>query len=106
MIRPRRHSKNCPRRHPSQYPQCPPYQPTPARSPAFHSGTPAPTSSITPTTSWPGTRGYVIPGQCPSFVSESLWHRPHACTLIRTSPAPGRGTGRSTNSNAPPALPT
>ena len=39
----------------SRYPPC---QPTPTRWPTFHQSTPAPTLSITPATSWPGTRGY------------------------------------------------
>src|SRR5579863_2524918 len=47
-----------------------------------------------------------MPGHAPSFVSTSLWHTPHACTLIRTCPAPGRGISLSTISKFPPALET
>jgi hypothetical protein len=32
-----------------------------------------------------------MPGNNPSLVKESLWHTPHACTLIRTCVAPGSG---------------
>src|SRR3954454_7716570 len=56
---------------------------------------------MVPTISCPGTRGYLIPGNVPSLVSESLWQIPQACTLIRTSPAPGSGMGRSTSSKGP-----
>src|SRR5207302_10900298 len=34
------------------------------------------------------------------------WQMPHACTLIRTCPAPGSGIGRSTISNDPPGRAT
>src|SRR5713101_1609791 len=37
-----------------------------------HSFPPAPSSSITPATSCPGTRGYVMPGKRPSLVITSL----------------------------------
>ena len=47
-----------------------------------------------------------MPGNAPSFVSESLWQMPQACTLIRTDPAPGSGIGRSTISNGPFGLGT
>src|SRR6185295_4756688 len=60
-----------PRRQESQYPQCPPCQPTPTRCPCVHPATPAPTASIVPAISCPGTRGYWMPGQVPSFVKES-----------------------------------
>src|ERR1035441_3116219 len=95
-------AKKCPRRQLSQYPQYPPFHPKPARSPGIHPATPAPTASTIPTTSCPGPRGYDTPGKCPSFVSESLWQIPQACTLIRTDPAPGFGISRSTLSKAPP----
>ena len=49
-----------------------PNQPTPTRCPGFQRGTSAPTASITPAISCPGTRGYWIPGQCPSLVKTSL----------------------------------
>src|SRR5262249_28848748 len=45
-----------------------------------------------------------MPGHAPSFVSTSLWQTPQACTLMRTSPAPGSGTSRSTISKSPPGL--
>ena len=61
--------------------------------PAVHA---APTASMTPTTSWPGTRGILDPGQIPSFVIESLWQMPQACTLMRTRPGPRSGMSRST----------
>ena len=51
-----------------------------------------------PTTSWPGTRGYWIPGQRPSLVRESLWQTPQAWTFTRTCPGPGCGISRSTSS--------
>ena len=47
-----------------------------------------------------------MPGQSPSFVRESLWQMPDACTLIRTRPVPGSGTSRSTISIGPLALVT
>src|SRR5579884_2589750 len=94
-------AKNWPRRQGSQYPQYPPFHPTPTRCPGVHPATPAPTASTNPTTSCPGTRGYVMPGNVPSLVSESLWQMPHACTLIRNVPARGCGTARSTISNGP-----
>src|SRR5690348_16612999 len=47
-----------------------------------------------------------MPGQCPSFTSESLWQTPQACTLIRIQSAGGSGIGRSTISNGPPATAT
>src|SRR5208283_6166706 len=99
-------AKKCPRRQLSQYPQYPPFQPRPARSPGVHPATPAPTASTIPTTSCPGTRGYDTPGKCPSFVNESLWQIPQACTLIRTDPAPGFGISRSTISKGPPGRET
>src|SRR5262245_56232804 len=37
-----------------------------------------------------------MPGQAPSFVTTSLWQIPQACTLVRTSLAPGLGISRST----------
>ena len=58
-------------------------------------------STLTPATSWPGTRGYWMPGQIPSFVTESLWQMPQASTLMRTDPLPGSGIGRSTSSSGP-----
>src|SRR5277367_1479002 len=100
------HVMKSPRRHEAQCPQWPPCQPTPTRTPTFHSGTSEPTASKTPTTSWPGTRGNRIPGKAPNLVNESLWQIPHACTLIRTSLGLGVGISRSTNSNAPLALET
>ncbi len=42
------------------------------------------------------------PGQWPSFVKESLWHKPHASTRKSTCPGPGSGIGRSTISIGPP----
>src|SRR6516225_2909865 len=93
-----------PRRHERHVPSWPPCQPTPTRCPFFHPETPAPTSSITPATSCPGTRGYWIPGHAPSFTSESLWHTPQACTLMRTALASGLGISRSTSSKSPPGL--
>src|SRR5215472_12058701 len=51
-----------------------------------------------------GTRGYWIPGQRPSFTNTSLWQTPQACTLMRTSPAPGFGISRSTISKSPPGF--
>jgi hypothetical protein len=94
-----------PRRQGSQIPQCPPYQPRPTRWPTFHGFTSSPMASMTPMTSWPGTRGYWI-GKIPSLVMESLWQTPQAWTRMRTWKAGGSGTGRSTSSNAPPALGT
>src|SRR5215831_12603614 len=96
--------RKSPRRHWRQVLSWPPCQPTPTRCPSFHLVTPAPSSSITPATSCPGTRGYWIPGHPPSFVSTSLWHTPQACTLILTCPAPGLGIFRSTISKSPPGL--
>ena len=42
-----------------------------------------------------------MPGNIAFFVNVSLWQTPQASTLIRTSFAPGSGTGRSTISNGP-----
>src|SRR5207245_11127419 len=86
-------------------PQWPPYQPSPTRCPTRHSPAPSPIASTRPTTSCPGTRGYVI-GKMPSLVAESLWQIPQACTRTRTSPALGSGTSRVTNSIGPPLLTT
>src|SRR5260221_13744247 len=47
-----------------------------------------------------------MPGQVPSFVRESLWQIPDACTLMRTCARPGSGTSRSTIWKAPLALGT
>src|ERR1700683_1233355 len=47
-----------------------------------------------------------MPGHCPSFVSESLWQIPQACTFTRTCPAVGLGISRSTISKSPPGLGT
>src|ERR687884_424635 len=79
-----------PRRQESQCPQLPPNHPTPTLCPGFHSllATPLPTASIIPAISWPGTLGYWMSGNNPSLVTESLWHIPHACTLIRTCVGP------------------
>src|SRR2546430_1841396 len=94
-----------PRRHGSHLKQWPPYQPSPTRCPTFHSVTPSPIASTRPTTSCPGTRGYVI-GKMPSLVTESLWQIPQDCTRTRTSPAFGSGTSRVTNSIGPPLVTT
>jgi hypothetical protein len=45
-------------------------------------------------------------GNSPSFVTESPWQMPHACTLIRTCLFLGSGTARSTISNEPWGLET
>jgi hypothetical protein len=42
-----------------------------------------------------------MPGNNHSLVKESLWHTPHACTLIRTCLAPGSGVSFSTISKGP-----
>src|SRR4051794_7640203 len=100
-------AKKSPRRQLSQEKQCQACHPTPTRWPGCHrSGTSLPTASITPTTSCPGTRGKVMPGQRPSLVKTSLWQTPQAWTLIRTDPGPGSGIGRSTSSRGPPARET
>src|ERR1700674_5862524 len=57
-----------PRRHARQVPSCPPCQPTPTRWPFCHSFTPAPSSSITPAISCPGTRGYLKTIKQPTLV--------------------------------------
>src|SRR6185437_13691371 len=93
-----------PRLHEGQVLSWPPCQPTPTRWPFFHCVTLAPSSSITPAISCPGTRGYEMPGKKPSFVIESLWQTPQACTLMRTCPASGLGISRSTISKSPPAF--
>ena len=53
-----------------------------------------------------GHPGYWRPGQSPSFVRESLWQTPEACTRMRTCPAPGSGISRSTIWYGPLALTT
>jgi len=50
-------AKRSPRRHGSHLPQYPPFQPTPTRWPTFQFVTSGPIASMTPATSWPGTRG-------------------------------------------------
>src|ERR1700735_4609632 len=60
-----------PRRHARQVPSCPPCQPTPTRWPFCQSFTPEPSSSITPATSCPGTRGYVNAGE-KAFLREHI----------------------------------
>ena len=40
-----------------------------------------------------------MPGKVPVTAEESLWQMPQASTLIRTSPGPGSGIGRSTSSS-------
>src|SRR5438309_9159971 len=47
-----------------------------------------------------------MPGQIPSFVSESLWQTPDACTRMRVWPGPGSGISRSTIWYGPLALTT
>src|SRR5215467_9834589 len=99
-----RQLRKSPRRHSRQVLSWPPCQPTPTRCPFFHADTPVPTSSTTPATSCPGTRGYWIHGKTPSLTSTSLWQIPQAFTLMRTCPASGSGIPRSTISNFPPGL--
>src|SRR2546422_10815661 len=70
--------KKSPLRHAEQVPSWPPCQPTPTGSPFVQFSTPAPTSSITPMTSCPGTRGYEMPGTRPSLTITSLWQIPQA----------------------------
>ena len=101
-----RQSISQPRRHGSQWPQCPPNQPTPTRCPTRQPATPAPSASITPAISCPGMRGKARPGICPSTVRLSLWQTPQASTRTRTSPRAGSGTSRSTSSSGPPARAT
>jgi hypothetical protein len=62
----------------------------------------APSASIRPTASWPGTRGQSI-GNAPSTVPASEWHIPEASTRIRTSPGAGSRTGFRTSSSRPGA---
>src|ERR1700686_64159 len=90
-----------PRRQASQVPSSPPKNPTPTRWSTFHAVTPGPTSSIRPTTSWPGTRGKERLGNCASTVATSEWHTPQASTRIRTCPAPGTTTFLSTKEKTP-----
>ena len=81
-----------PRRHGLHSQQCPPCQPTPTRSPAFHAVTSAPTASTRPAISCPGMRGSVRPGNAPrTCTNASLWQTPHASTLTRTCRRPGLG---------------
>src|ERR1700722_18358814 len=90
-----------PRRQVSQVPSSPPKNPTPTRWPTFQVVTRAPTSSMRPIASWPGTRGYTTPGSCPSTVPASEWHTPQASTRIRTCSSPGPTTGFSTRRKVP-----
>src|SRR5580692_2848991 len=55
---------------------------------ALGPGVQGPSASISPTTSWPGTRGHSI-GNRASTVPESEWQTPQASTRIRTLPGPG-----------------
>src|SRR5688572_10226532 len=57
---------------------------------------------MTPTISWPGTRGYSMPGKAPSLVNISLWQTPQAWILMRTVPGVGSGMSRSTTSKGAP----
>src|SRR6266849_4823079 len=95
-----------PRRQASQVKSWPPCHPTPTRWPGFQLATSAPTASMRPAISCPGTRGYWRPGQYPSFTSMSLWQMPQASTLIRTWLRAGSGMFLSTSSKLPPGLPT
>ena len=70
--------------------------------PSLQPITPAPTASITPAISWPGTIGNGTVGKMPNLAMESLWQTPQACTRMRTSPGFGLGSSRSTSSNGPP----
>src|SRR4029450_3170232 len=98
-----RQNRKLPRRHSLHLPQCPPCQPMPTRSPFAQPSTRSPTVSTTPATSCPGTRGYVIPGMRPSFVSTQLCPIPFPPPRTRTWPGPGAGMSRSTISSGPPA---
>ena len=49
---------------------------------------------------------YWMPGNNSSLVKESLWHTPHACTMILTCLAPGSGVSLSTISKGPLCLDT
>src|SRR6202011_1199393 len=85
-----------PRRQDSQVPSLPPKKPTPTRCPTLHLKTLEPMASIRPTTSCPGTRGRLRPGNWPSTVNVSVPQIPQASTRIRTCPSPGSGIGLST----------
>ena len=50
-------------------------------------------------TSYPGTRGYWIPGQCSFLTRELRWRIPQAGTVTRTQAACGSGISISTISN-------
>src|SRR5712691_6696422 len=98
------HIAKSPRWHWAHTKQWPPCQPTPTRCPGRQALTLAPTASMCPATSCPGTRGYSSPGQRPSLTNTSLWHMPHASTFTRTCPGPGSGIARSTTSQSPPGV--
>src|ERR1035438_1262172 len=95
-----------PRRQGSQTKQWPPCHPTPTRWPGFQLVTSVPMASMRPAISCPGTRGYWMPGQRPSFTNASLWQMPQASTLILTWARPGSGIFLSTSSRLPPGLAT
>ena len=75
-------------------------QNTRTRSPTDHSATPGPTADTVPATSLPGTKGtggfsWYLPWQ----MSPSTKLTPAAATSMRTIPAPGSRSGRSSTTS-------
>ena len=64
--------------------------------------TSGPVLSTTPTIWWPMISGRLCGGSSPSTMWRSVRQTPHACTLIRTCPGPGSGTGTSARRSGPP----
>lgn len=87
----------------SVVPNLPPWYAPPTRSPPLNRTQPSPTWTTSPTISCPGTRGKTSP-KAPSPTTESVWQTPHASTLMRISPLPGLGMGRSFRTRGEPAF--
>ncbi len=69
------------------------------RSPGFHAETPGPTATTSPPPSEQGMRGNFILGLYSPFTTiKSRQFNETARTATNTSPGPGAGVGRSTNS--------
>jgi hypothetical protein len=69
------------------------------RCPSARPETPLPSASTRPTTWCPGTSGLRRTGRSPVTTCRSVRQAAHACTRIRTCPAPGSGSGHSSSAS-------
>src|SRR3984893_7710611 len=74
----------------------------PTRWPFFQPAMPAPSSSMTPAISCPGTRGYLIPGHPPSFVKRVAMTDSAGLHANYDVAGWREGISRSTTSNSAP----